>query len=59
MASEDPKMRKQGTAGKRKHVTSMIPQKLEIIRIHESGKSQSVVMATYSLGSSAIYDIKK
>lgn len=59
MASEDPKMSKQGTAGKRKHVTLMIHQKIEIIRRLESGKSQSVVMATYSLGSSAIYDIKK
>ena len=32
MASKDPKISKQGTAGKRRHVTAMIPQKLEIIR---------------------------
>jgi len=31
MVSEDPKMSKQGTAGKTKHVT-LIPQKLEISR---------------------------
>jgi hypothetical protein len=31
MASKDPKMSKQGTADKRKHITLMIPQKLEII----------------------------
>jgi hypothetical protein len=39
MASEDPKMGKQGTAGKRKHVTLMVPQKLKIIRRPECGKS--------------------
>jgi hypothetical protein len=32
VASEDPKLRKQGTAGKRKRVTLTIPQKLEVIR---------------------------
>jgi hypothetical protein len=32
MISEVPKMSKQGTAGKRKHATLMIPQKLEISR---------------------------
>ena len=32
MASEDPKLHKQGTAGKRKHVTLTIAQKLEVIR---------------------------
>jgi hypothetical protein len=30
MVSEDPKMGKQGTTGKRKHVTLRIPQKLDI-----------------------------
>jgi hypothetical protein len=39
MASKDTKMSKQGTAGKRKHVTLMIPQEFEIIRRSESGKS--------------------
>jgi hypothetical protein len=29
MASKDPKMNKQGAAGKRKHVTLRNPQKLE------------------------------
>ena len=32
MASRHPKVSKQGTAGKRKHVTLMIPQKPKIIR---------------------------
>jgi hypothetical protein len=32
MASKDPKMSKQDTAGMRQHVTLMISQKLEIIR---------------------------
>jgi hypothetical protein len=39
MASDDTKMRKQGTAGKIKHVTSTVLQKLEIVRGLESGKS--------------------
>jgi hypothetical protein len=39
MASKDPKMSRQGTAGKKKHVTLMIPQKLEIIRRLESDES--------------------
>jgi hypothetical protein len=38
MASKDPKMSKQGTAGKGKHGTLTIPQKVQIIRF-ESGKS--------------------
>jgi len=38
MASEVPKVNKQGTADKRKHVTIMIPQKLQIIRRLESSK---------------------
>jgi hypothetical protein len=32
-------MSKQGTAGNRKHITLMVPQKLETIRRLESGKS--------------------
>jgi hypothetical protein len=43
MASKDPKISKQDTANKRKHLTLMIPQKLEINRRLESGQSQSVV----------------
>jgi hypothetical protein len=39
MASNDPKMRKQGNAGKIKHVTSTVLQKFEIVRRLESGKS--------------------
>jgi len=53
MASEDPKMNKQGTAGKRS-----LSQTLEIIRRIESGKSQKEIMASYGIGSSAVYDIK-
>jgi hypothetical protein len=59
MASKDPKMSKQGPAGKRKHTTLKISQILEIIRRLESGKSQSVVMALYNTGSSTVYDVKK
>jgi len=39
MASDDAEMRKQGTAGKIKHVTLTVLQKLEIVRRLESGKS--------------------
>jgi hypothetical protein len=39
MALKDPKMSKQGTAGKRKRVTLTIPQILEIIRSLEIGYS--------------------
>jgi hypothetical protein len=49
----------QGTAGKRKHETLMIPQKLEIIMILESGKSQREITTLYSAVPSTIYDIKK
>jgi hypothetical protein len=58
VASKDPKMSKQDTGGKWKHVT-LIPQKLEIITRIESGRSQSVVIASHSIGSSRVYDIKK
>jgi len=58
MASEEPKMCKQGAAGKRKHVTVMIPQKVEIIR-PESHKSRIVVMASYNTGLSTVCDIRK
>jgi hypothetical protein len=37
MVSKDPKVSKQGTAGKRKLVKLMIPQKLKIIRMLGSG----------------------
>jgi hypothetical protein len=59
MALEEPKMSKQGTTGKRKHVTLTFPQKLETTRRLESGGSQKVVMALYNIGSSTICDIKK
>jgi hypothetical protein len=45
MASKDPKMSQQGTAGKRKHVILTMPQKLEPSRRLESGKSQREIMA--------------
>jgi hypothetical protein len=44
MASKDPNMSKQVAAGKRKLVTSRIPQKVEIIRKLKIGESHSVVM---------------
>jgi hypothetical protein len=51
MASEDPKMSKRGTAGRNKHWSLMIPQKLDTIRSLESGYTQSVVMTSYNIGS--------
>jgi hypothetical protein len=48
MTLKNPKMSKHSTAGKRKHVT-LIPQKLEIIKRLESGKSQSVVRTSHSI----------
>jgi hypothetical protein len=39
MASKDPKVCKQGTAGKRKHISLKIPYILEIFRRLESGES--------------------
>jgi hypothetical protein len=47
--SKDSKMSKQGTSGKREHVTVTIYQKLEIIRRLECGKSISVVMASHNI----------
>jgi len=32
MAAKDPRMNKEGTAGKRKHATVTVPQKLVIVR---------------------------
>jgi len=32
MAAKDPRMNKQGTAGKRKHATLTVPEKLIIVR---------------------------
>jgi hypothetical protein len=59
MSSKDPKVSKQGNAGERKHVTLMIPEKLKIIRMVENGRSCSVVMASYSIGSLTVSYIKK
>jgi hypothetical protein len=49
----------QGTAGKWKQVTLTILQKLEIIRRLESGKNHLGFVNSYSVGSSAVNDIKK
>jgi hypothetical protein len=51
MALENPNMSNQGTAGKRKHVTLMVPQKLEIIMSLECCEGQKQVMASYYIGS--------
>jgi hypothetical protein len=59
MASKVAKISNQCAEGKRKHVTLTTPQRLEIIRRSESGESCSVVMASYNVGSSTIYDIKE
>jgi DNA-binding NarL/FixJ family response regulator len=37
----------------------MIPQKLEIIRRLENGKSQKEVVASYNIESSTVNDIKE
>ena len=50
MTSEDPQMSKEYTADRRKRVTLVIPQKLEIIMRLESGKSCSVVVASCNIG---------
>ena len=52
-------MKKQGAAGKRKQVILMIPQKLETIWRLKSGENQRQVTASYNIGSSPMYDIKK
>ena len=59
MASKVLKTSKQSTAGNRKYITVTSPQKLETNRKFESGKSQSVIMASYTIGSLSLYDIKK
>jgi hypothetical protein len=56
MTLKDPKMSKQGASGIRKHVYLMIPQKLEITKSFESGKSRCVVQAAYNIEPSTIYD---
>jgi len=56
---KNPNICKQGTAGKRKYVTIMIPKKLEITGMLESGQSRSVVMASHTTGSLTRYDITK
>jgi len=48
----------EGTAGKQKCVT-LNPQKIEIIKQHESGKNEREIMASYSCGSSTVSDMKK
>jgi hypothetical protein len=50
MVSKNPKLHK--------HVTLTIPQKLDIIRRLESGRSHNVIVASYNIGLSSIYDIK-
>ena len=56
VASKDPKISKQGTAGNWKHVTSMIPQKPEIIIRAESGENQWKVTASSNV---RLSDVKK
>jgi len=58
MVSEDPKMSKQGTAGKMKHVT-LIPQKLEISRRHGIVRSRREVLTSYDIGLSTVFNMVK
>jgi len=60
MASEAPVTSKQNGAGKRKCISCMIPQKLEIIIRLDSGKSKREAMASkYINGPSFTYYINK
>jgi hypothetical protein len=59
MALKYPKMSTQGTVGKRKHITLMIPQKRGMIRRLESGESCSMIMTSYNIILSTVYDTKK
>ena len=59
MAYKDPVTSKQGLAGKRQHVTWTVSQELERIWRLESGESWSVIVASYTIGSSTVYVIKK
>jgi hypothetical protein len=52
MVSEDPKMSKQGTAGKRKHVT-LIPQR------HDIARSRREVMTSHNIGLSTVFNMEK
>jgi len=56
MASKDPNVSKQGTAGRRKHLTLTV--QLEIIRGLVNDDSQRRVVASHNIGLSTIYDIK-
>jgi hypothetical protein len=59
MASEVPKMFKHGTDGKRKHITLVMPQKLEINRELENGECRNVFMAAYNIGLPTVCNIKE
>lgn len=48
MASEDCRMSKQGAAVRQKHVT-LIPEKLEITRSRNSGKSCRIIMVACNM----------
>jgi hypothetical protein len=52
-------MSEHDTAGWRKYIILTNPQELPILRRLESSERQSVVMASYNIGSSTLDDIKK
>ena len=54
-----PKIGKQCTAVKRKHITLTVLQELIISRRLESGQNQRKAMASYNIGLLTVYDIKK
>ena len=58
MVSKDCTLSKLVTAVNRKHVTLMIPQKVEII-VTEAGKIQRESVASYSIELSTVYDVEK
>ena len=59
MASNNPKMSRQGTAGRRKHITLTIHLKLGIIWGPENGERWRAVMASFNNGLSTIYEIQQ
>jgi len=59
MAPKQLKISKQTATGTTRHLTFTIPETLEIIMKPGSATFQSVIMAAYEIGLSAICGIKK
>jgi hypothetical protein len=59
MASTEPKISKQGAAGKIRDITLTIPETLQIIRKSGNATSPSIIMAAYDTQFLTKYLIKK